>query len=90
MNILHIAKDGGTHQQSIKTFDELKNLTLPNTKVVQMHDGVHLLVHSGKTEGNMDEINDIATLLCVNGSNCQDLVFGAAIIIDVATFYDLK
>lgn len=55
-----------------------------------MHDGVHLLVHSGKTEGNVDEINDIATLLCINGSNCQDLVFGAAIIIDVATFYDLK
>jgi hypothetical protein len=48
------------------------------------------LVHSGVTEGSPNEINDIATILCVNGSEAQEIIFGDCVLMDVVNFYDLK
>lgn len=85
-----ITQRGGTRRVVIDTYDSLKDLTMPNTKVVPFRDNIHLLVHNGVTEGNPFEINFIATLLCINGTSDQEIIFGDAVIIDAQTFYDLK
>lgn len=85
-----ITQRGGCRRVAIDTYDSLKDLTMPNTKVVPFRDNIHLLVHSGVTEGNPFEINFIATLLCINGTLDQEIIFGDAVIIDAQTFYDLK
>lgn len=85
-----ITQRGGSRRVAIDTYDSLKDLTMPNTKVVPFRDNIHLLVHNGVTEGNPFEINFIATLLCINGTLDQEIIFGDAVIIDAQTFYDLK
>lgn len=85
-----LTQRGGSRRVQLDTYDELKDLTMPNTKVVNLNDGVHLLIHNGVTEGSPYEINFIATLLCINGSNCQEIVFGNAIIMNAQIFYHLK
>ena len=85
-----ITQRGGSRPVYIGTYDTLKDLTMPNTKVVAFRDNIHLLVHNGVTEGSPSEINFIATLLCVNGTLNQEIIFGNAIIINAQTFYDLK
>lgn len=85
-----LTQRGGSRRVQLDTYDELKDLTMPNTKVVNLNDGVHLLIHNGVTEGSPSEINFIATLLCINGSNCQEIVFGNAIIMNAQIFYHLK
>jgi hypothetical protein len=90
MSCYIITPRGGSRRVNIDTYDTLKELTLPNTKVVAFRDNIHLLVHNGVTEGSPSEINFIATLLCINGSNNQEIVFGNAIIMNAKNFYDLK
>lgn len=90
MSCYIITQRGGSRRVNIDTYDTLKELTLPNTKVVAFRDNIHLLVHNGVTEGSPSEINFIATLLCVNGTLNQEIIFGNAIIINAQTFYDLK
>ena len=90
MSCYMITQRGGSRAVYIDTYDKLKDLTLPNTKVVAFRDNIHLLVHSGITEGSPSEINFIATLLCINGTSNQEIIFGNAIIINAQTFYDLK
>lgn len=85
-----ITQRGGSRRVAIDTYDSLKDLTMPNTKVVPFRDNIHLLIHNGVTEGNPFEINFIATLLCINGTSDQEIIFGDAVIIDAQTFYDLK
>lgn len=85
-----ITQRGGSRRVVIDTYDSLKDLTMPNTKVVPFRDNIHLLVHNGVTEGNPFEINFIATLLCINGTSDQEIIFGDAVIIEAQTFYDLK
>ncbi len=90
MSSYMITQRGGSRAVYIGTYDKLKDLTMPNTKVVAFRDNIHLMVHSGITEGSPSEINFIATLLCVNGTLNQEIIFGNAIIINAQTFYDLK
>ena len=90
MSSYMITQRGGSRAVYIDTYDKLKDLTMPNTKVVAFRDNIHLMVHSGITEGSPSEINFIATLLCVNGTLNQEIIFGNAIIINAQTFYDLK
>ena len=90
MSSYMITQRGGSRAVYIGTYDALKDLTMPNTKVVAFRDNIHLMVHSGITEGSPSEINFIATLLCVNGTLNQEIIFGNAIIINAKTFYDLK
>jgi len=90
MSCYMITQRGGSRAVYIDTYDKLKDLTMPNTKVVAFRDNIHLMVHSGITEGSPSEINFIATLLCVNGTLNQEIIFGNAIIINAQTFYDLK
>jgi hypothetical protein len=90
MNALLMKMSGCSEKIDVSSFDQLADLTLPNTKVVPLNDGIHLLVHSGATEGSPEEINDIATILCVNGCNTPELVFGDCVLMDVVNFYDLK
>jgi len=85
-----ITQRGGSRRVVIDSYDTLKDLTMPNTKIVALKDNVHLIVHNGLTEGSPSEINFIATLLCINGTNNQEIIFGNAIIINAQTFYDLK
>jgi hypothetical protein len=70
-----ITQRGGSRAVYIGTYDALKDLTMPNTKVVAFRDNIHLMVHSGITEGSPSEINFIATLLCVNGTLNQEIIF---------------
>lgn len=90
MKCYMITQRGGSRRVVIDTYDSLKDLTMPNTKVVPFRDNIHLLVHNGVTEGNPFEINFIATLLCINGTSDQEIIFGDAVIIEAQTFYDLK
>ena len=90
MSALLLKLSGVAQNIEINNYDRLADLTQPNTKVVPLNDGVHLLVHSGRTEGSPEEINDIATILCVNGCNTPEIVFGDCVLMDVVNFYDLK
>lgn len=90
MKCYMITQRGGSRRVQIDTYDNLKDLTMPNTKVVALRDNVHLMVHNGLTEGSPFEINFIATLLCINGTTNQEIIFGNAVIINAQTFYDLK
>lgn len=90
MSALLLKLSGCARNIEINSYDKLADLTQPNTKVVPLNDGVHLLVHSGRTEGSPEEINDIATILCVNGCANPEIVFGDCVLMDVVNFYDLK
>jgi hypothetical protein len=90
MNSLLLQKDGTSKQIEVIDYLQLKNLTLPNTVVTPLNDGVHLLIHSGRPDGLVKEINDIATILLCNGSKESAIVFGDAVITDVKTFYELQ
>lgn len=90
MSALLLKLSGCARNIEINSYDKLADLTQPNTRVVPLNDGIHLLVHSGATEGSPEEINDIATILCVNGSNAQEIIFGDCVLMDVVNFYDLK
>ena len=90
MNSLLLKEDGTSKQIEVLDFLELKKLTMPNTIVTPLNDGVHLLIHSGRPDGLVKEINDIATILLCNGSKESAIVFGDAVITDVKTFYELQ
>lgn len=90
MSALLLKRKGCSQGVVIDEYDVLAEITRPNTKVAPLRDGIHLLIHSGLTEGSPEEINDIATILCVNGCDNPEIIFGDCVLMDVVNFYDLK